>query len=65
MFPGGAFDIQVAGLEIAESAETAAQRALAVPVSAVLALVAVHVLNAFAQANAVIAPSLLGPDRSQ
>ncbi len=64
VFPGGALNVQVAGWEIARSAETTAQRALAVPVGAVLALVAVHVLNAFAGANAAVASSLLGPSRS-
>jgi len=59
--PGGFFNVEMAGWEVARSVETTAERAVAVPVGAVLAVVALHLLNAFAAANAAIASSLLGP----
>lgn len=62
LYPSGAFNVQVAGWRVARSFETTAHRLVAVPVGAVLGIVAVHVLNAFAQANAAIASSLLGPN---
>ncbi|MFC3477280.1 sensor domain-containing protein [Halobacterium litoreum] len=61
LFPGGVFNVEVSGWRVARSFETATQRLLAVPVGAVLGVVALHVLNAFARANAAIASSLLGP----
>ncbi|MEF8783848.1 MAG: sensor domain-containing protein [Haloarculaceae archaeon] len=61
LFPGGVFEVQVAGWEVAQSVETTTQRAIAVPVGGALAIVALHILNAFAGANASIALSLLGP----
>lgn len=64
LFPGGVFNVTVAGREVAQSFETTTQRAAAVPVGAVLGLLGLHVLNAFAGANASIAASLLGPDGS-
>jgi hypothetical protein len=64
LFPGGVFNVTVAGWEVAQSFETTTQRAAAVPVGAVLGLLGLHVLNAFAGANASIAGSLLGPDGS-
>lgn len=60
LYPGGAFNVQVAGWRVARSFETSTHRLIAVPVGAVLGIVAVHVLNAFAGANASIASSLLG-----
>lgn len=60
VFPGGALDVQVASWEVAKSVTTTTQRAVAVPGGAVLALLALHILNAFARANASIASSLLG-----
>jgi len=65
LYPGSAFDVEIAGWVVARSFETSTQRLLAVPVGAVLVLVACHVLNAFAAMNASIAESLLGPDRSE
>jgi len=65
VFPGGAFEVTVADREVAESFETATQRALAVPAGAIPAVVAVHIPNAFAGADASIASSLLGPGRSE
>ncbi|WP_128225269.1 sensor domain-containing protein [Halobacteriaceae bacterium SHR40] len=62
LFPGGVFNVQIAGWVVAESVETTTQQAIAVPVGAVLVLLAVHILNAFARANASIASSLLGPN---
>lgn len=61
VFESGVFNVEVAGLVVAESAQTDTQRLLAVPAGAVLAVVSIHVLNAFARANASIASSLLGP----
>lgn len=60
VYPGGAFNVEVAGWKVAESFETTTSRLAAVPAGAVLGVVAVHVLNAFARANASIATSLLG-----
>lgn len=64
VFPDGALEVQVAGWEVAESVTTATQRAVAVPGGLVLALLGLHILNAFARANASIASSLLGSNRS-
>lgn len=64
VFPGGAFNVQVFGWHVAETFETTTQRAVAVPIGAVLALVALHLLNAFADVNASIASSLLGPSNT-
>jgi hypothetical protein len=61
LFPGGVFKTQVVGWRFAQSFETATHRMIAVPVGTVLFVVALHVLNAFARANASIASSLLGP----
>ncbi|NHN42545.1 histidine kinase [Halorubellus sp. JP-L1] len=60
VYPGGAFNVEVAGWVVARSFETTTERLLAVPAGAVLGVVAVNVLNAFADANASIASSLLG-----
>lgn len=62
LYPDGVLNIQVSGWRVAHAFETPTQRNLAVPVGAVLGVVAVHVLNAFARANASIAASLLGED---
>lgn len=59
--PGGVFNVQVGGWEVAESLDTTTQRAAAVPAGVVLALIGLHVCNAFADANATVASSLLGP----
>lgn len=60
LYPGGALNITVNSTEIASYFDTTAQRALAVPAGAVLFVVALNVLNAFARVNASIATSLLG-----
>ena len=60
LFPAGVFEVQVAGWTVAGSFTTPLGRAVAVPIGAVLAVVACHVLNAFARVNASIASSLLG-----
>lgn len=60
LYPEGVFDIQVANWEVARSIETPAQRAVAAPAGAALVFVALHLLNAFARANASIASALLG-----
>jgi len=60
LFPGGVFNVQIAGWVVAESIETTTEQAIAVPTGAFLVLFAVHILNAFARANASIASSLLG-----
>jgi hypothetical protein len=61
VFPGGALNVEIASWEIAKSVTTTAQRAVAVPAGAVLVLLGLHILSAFARANASIASSLLGP----
>lgn len=61
--PGGVFNVQVSGWNVAEAFRTTTNRAVGVPAGAVLGLLALHVLNAFARANALIASSLLGPGR--
>jgi len=60
LYPGGALNITINDAEIASYFDTTAQRALAVPAGAVLFVVALNVLNAFARVNASIATSLLG-----
>lgn len=62
VFPDGAFNVTVADWEVAQSIETTAEQAVAVPIGAVLTLAALHILNAFAGANASIASSLLGAE---
>jgi hypothetical protein len=64
LYPDGALNITVNNAEIASYFDTTTERALAVPAGAVLALVALNVLNAFARVNAYIATSLLGPEQS-
>jgi hypothetical protein len=63
LFPDGALNITVNSTEIASYFDTTGQRALAVPAGAVLFVVALNVLNAFARLNASIATSLLGPEQ--
>jgi len=58
--PGGAFNVTVNDWEVATSFTTSTHRLAAVPAGAVLGIVALNVLNAFARANASIAESLLG-----
>jgi hypothetical protein len=60
LFPGGALNISINSTEVASYFDTTTQRALAVPAGAVLFVVALNVLNAFARVNASIATSLLG-----
>jgi hypothetical protein len=60
LFPEGALNVQVGGWEVAQTIETTTEQAVAVPIGAALAIVAMHVLNAFARVNASIASSLLG-----
>jgi hypothetical protein len=60
LFPGGVFNVEVAGWVVAESVETPTEQVIAVPAGAILVLLAFHILNAFARANASIASSLLG-----
>ncbi len=62
LFPGGVFNVEVAGWVVAEIVDTTTEQAIAVPVGAILVLLALHILNAFARANASIASSLLGPN---
>lgn len=64
LFPGGVFNVQLAGWEVARSFEATAGRVVAVPAGIVLGFVALHVLNVFAAANASVASSLLGPDQA-
>jgi len=64
LFPEGVFNVEIAGWVVARSVETTTEQVVAVPAGAVLALVAVHILNAFAGVNASIASSLLGPKTS-
>lgn len=61
LFPEGVLNVQVLGWEVAQTFETTIQRVVAVPIGAVLGVVALHILNAFAGANASIASSLLAP----
>jgi hypothetical protein len=58
--PDGALNVQVFGWEVPDTFGTPTRRAIAVPIGAALAVAALHVLNAFAEANASIASSLLG-----
>jgi hypothetical protein len=60
LFPGGILNITVNNTEIASYFHTTTQRAIAVPAGAVLFVIALNVLNAFARVNAYIAKSLLG-----
>lgn len=64
VFPGGVLEVQVANWEVAKSVTTTTQRVVAVPTGLALALLGLHILNAFANANASIASSLLGPKQS-
>jgi hypothetical protein len=61
IFPEGALNIQISGWKVAQSIDTTAQRLLALPCGAILAFVAIHILNAFARVNASLASSMLGP----
>lgn len=64
LYPSGVLNVQVLGWETADTFGTSLGRAVAVPTGAILAVVALHVLNAFAETNATIASSLLGPEES-
>lgn len=60
--PAGALNVQVFGVRPATLFQTSTQRLLAVPLGAVVLLVAVPVLNAVARANAAVIEALLGAD---
>jgi hypothetical protein len=62
LFPEGVFNVQVAGWEVARTLGTGTERVLGVLCGCVLAVVGLHVTNAFAGVNATVASSLLGPD---
>lgn len=64
LFPGGVFNTQVGGFAVGDAFDSSLERALAVPAGAVLTIVALNVLNAFAGVSASIATSLLGPQSS-
>lgn len=65
VFPEGALGVQVNDWTVAETVETTAQQALAVPAGLVIGLVGLHLLNAFARANASVASSLLGAENQE
>jgi hypothetical protein len=65
VFPEGTLNASLNDQEIVTLLDTDLQRALAVPAGAVLALVGMHVLNAFARVNGSVASSLLGPESSE
>lgn len=60
VYPEGVLHVQIGGWRVAQSFETATQRIAVAPVGAALAVVSLHILNAFADANATIATALLG-----
>jgi hypothetical protein len=60
LVPEGALNIQIAGWRIAQSFETPTLQLIAVPVGVVFGILSLHILNAFARANVLIASSLLG-----
>lgn len=60
VFPGGALNVEVNSVEVAETFTTTAERVLAIPVGAALGVVALHLVNAFASVNARVAEALLG-----
>jgi len=64
LYPGGVLNVQVFGWETADTFGTIIGQAVAVPTGAILALVPLNILNAFAETNATIASSLLGPTDS-
>ncbi|MCD2200437.1 sensor domain-containing protein [Halobacterium sp. KA-4] len=64
LVPEGAFHVQIVGWRVAQSFETTTQRIVAVPIGAVLVFGSLHILNAFAKANARIAVSLLKGEAS-
>jgi hypothetical protein len=59
--PGGALNTQVAGWRVTDTFASPTRRLVAVPLGAVLGVVGLNVVNAFADATASIAASLLGP----
>jgi hypothetical protein len=65
VFPEGAVGVQINDWTVAETFETTAQQALAVPTGLVIGLVGLHLLNAFARVNASVASSLLGGETSE
>jgi len=60
VFPGGALNVEVNSVVVAETFTTSTQRALAVPAGAALYVVALHLVNAVAGVNARVAEALLG-----
>ena len=62
--PAGILNVEVFGWEVARTFTTPTHRLLAVPLGASLALVGLPSLNAFANVNASIAPSLLSSGES-
>lgn len=64
LYPEGAFHVQILGWKVAQSFETDTQRIAAVPIGTILIFGSLHILNAFAKANATIAVSLLGDEAS-
>jgi len=65
VFPQGALGVEINEWTVAESVESTAQQAAAVPAGIVVGLVGLHILNAFARVNASIASSLLGAERTE
>jgi hypothetical protein len=61
VFPDGVLNLTVNEWVVAESFESTLQQVAAAPAGAVLLVVALNVLNAFARVNGSIASSLLGP----
>lgn len=60
VIPGGALNVQINDVVIAETLTTSAERALAVPAGAALYVIALHLVNAVAGVNARVAEALLG-----
>lgn len=65
VIPSGALNAQVLDWEVADTFRSPVQRAIAVPVGAMLGVLSLHILNAYAQANASIAASLLGAEKPE
>ena len=62
VFPNGTLNVTVMNWEVAQSIETTAEQALAVPAGVVIGVIGLNVSNAFARTNASIASSLLGAE---
>lgn len=61
VFPDGVLNLTVNEWVVAESFESTLQQVAAAPAGAVLMVLALNVLNAFARVNGSVASSLLGP----